>query len=284
MGRLFQTGLAEAAGGAAAGVVADSVLYALDSAKVRAQSTPVVGSTAGMSILFRGLAPTILLGSVPVFGSFFLFYAPLRDTLQERGQLQLIPLASVVCAIPATIIGVPSDVLKKRLVLGMDPTVRAAIQQVTAQHGWKGLFAGWRVNLIRDLPFAGVKIALYEYFVYQYQSHESSSNSDAAQPITATGAALCGVASGVCCAIVTCPLDVVNTRIKSGTVSSTSNIAKVGWDILQNEGVPALFRGVVLRSIVLGIGSSIFWPIQRSVAQSLQPYDRCPVKDRLVEF
>jgi hypothetical protein len=287
--------LAEAAGGAAAGVVADSVLYALDSAKVRAQSAPMVGAssttrTAGMSILFRGLVPTILLGSVPVFGSFFFLYAPLRDTLQERGQLQLLPLASVVCAIPATIVGVPSDVLKKRLVLGMDPTVRAAIQHVTAQQGWKGLFAGWHVNLIRDLPFAGVKIALYEYFSFVYQRQSLSNNNAQHQPITAMGAALCGVTSGVCCAIVTCPLDVVNTRIKAGgavllsSSSSSTSILQVGMDIVSKEGVPALFRGVVLRSIVLGIGSSIFWPIQRSVAQSLQPYDHCPVKDRLMEF
>ena len=123
MGRLVQTALAESAGGAVAGIVADSVLYAIDSAKVRAQHKSVSSLSIGnSSILFRGLAPTVLLGSLPVFGTFFLFYAPLRVTLQEHGYDHLIPIASTVCAVPATLVGVPADVIKKRLVLGIDPS------------------------------------------------------------------------------------------------------------------------------------------------------------------
>jgi hypothetical protein len=283
MGKLLQVALAESAGGAAAGVVADTVLYAIDSAKVRAQSTPASGAAGGFRILFRGLAPTILLGSVPVFGTFFLIYAPIRDTLQESGDSRFLPIASAVCAVPATIIGVPADVLKKRLVLGIDPNFKQALSHVTAQpHGWRGLFAGWHVNLIRDLPFAAVKVGLYEYFVHCYLQWYGM-KTDEQQHLSATGASLCGVASGVCCAILTCPLDVVNTRIKAGGVESTS-IVKVASDILKTEGVSAFFRGVAMRSIVLGVGSSIFWPIQRKVAQTLQPYERCPMKDRLMEF
>jgi solute carrier family 25 S-adenosylmethionine transporter 26 len=279
---LLQTALAEATGGAVAGVVADTVLYAIDSAKVRAQSKPVAGAGTGISILFRGLVPTILLGSVPVFGIFFFVYAPIRDTLREEGCSQFLPIASTVCAVPATIVGVPADVLKKRLVLGMDPTITQAIQHVTAKQGWRGLFAGWHVNLIRDLPFAGVKIGLYEWFVYQWRSQYQLPTN---HPITPTGAALCGVASGVCCAVLTCPLDVVNTRIKAGGVESmSSSMVQVASQIVKKEGIPALFRGVGMRSIVLGIGSSIFWPIQRTVAHALQPYEQCPVKDILMDY
>jgi hypothetical protein len=153
MGGLIQTALAESAGGAAAGVVADSVLYAIDSAKVRAQHKSAASLSIGnVSILFRGLAPTVLLGSLPVFGSFFLFYALLRVTLQERGYDHLLPFASAICAVPATIVGVPADGIKKRVVLGIDPNVRAAIAHATARNGMSGLFAGWHVNLLRDLP------------------------------------------------------------------------------------------------------------------------------------
>ena len=60
-----------------------------------------------------------MLGSVPVFGSFFLFYAPLRSQLQANGYDAWIPVASAACAAPATILGVLADVLKKRLV-GLD--------------------------------------------------------------------------------------------------------------------------------------------------------------------
>jgi Mitochondrial carrier protein len=92
--------------------------------------------------------------------------------------------------------------------------------------------------------------------------------------ISYVGASICGTASGVSCAILTCPLDVVNNRIKAADSSSglhsSASIRTVARETLQKEGVRALFRGVLMRSIVLGIGSSIFWPIQHRVAHSLQ--------------
>lgn len=269
---LLHTALAESAGGATAGIVADSVLYAIDSAKVRAQSTQTA-TTNSPSILFRGLVPTVLLGTVPVFGSFFFLYAPIREILKEKDYESLIPVASAICAIPATVIGVPADVLKKRLVLGIDPSISAAISHVRAQNGWKGLFAGWHINLIRDLPFASVKIGLYECLLSQWRILFLQNQQQ--QSISPLGASVCGMASGIGCAILTCPLDVINTRIKSGEVTSNSisaknSILRVGREIWSKEGVTALFRGVGMRSIVLGIGSSIFWPIQHSVANYLQ--------------
>lgn len=273
---LLQISFAESAGGATAGIVADSVLYAIDSAKVRAQSKPGAGKRS-VSILFRGLVPTIFLGSVPVFGSFFFLFAPIREVLKENNYDSFIPLASAICAIPATIIGVPADVLKKRLVLGIDPSARVAISRVTSQQGWKGLFAGWHINLLRDLPFASIKIGLYEFLVLQWRQRPSSFHYEASsplsnQPISSIGAAICGMASGIGCAILTCPLDVVNTRIKAGSsnTNNSTSIVRVGKEILRKEGVSALFRGVAMRSVVLGIGSSIFWPIQNSVASYLK--------------
>jgi hypothetical protein len=278
MNWMLQTALAEAAGGAAAGVVADAVLYAIDSAKVRAQTAPVKGAD-GFRILFRGIIPTILLGSVPVFGTFFFIYAPIRETLHHSDYEYFLPVASSICAVPATIIGIPSDVIKKRLVLGIDANVISALNHIMADRGWRGLFAGWHVNLVRDLPFAAVKVGLYETFVSHYKNWYGLSKRD---PIPPLGAAICGVASGVACAIVTCPLDVINTRIKSGETTSTS-ILRVGKQIVANQGIPALFRGVAMRSIVLGIGSSIFWPIQRSISHLLQPDYDPNFHDRLEE-
>jgi hypothetical protein len=211
-----------------------------------------------------------MMGSVPVFMSFFALYAPMKALLRKRDAEALLPLASGLCAIPSTIVGVPADVLKKRLVLGIDPNVTTAIKNVIAHDGvYRGLFAGWHVNLIKDIPFAGIKIGFYEFFVKWYQKYVEKVPET--QKISAIGASVCGVASGVSCAVLTCPLDVVNTRIKADSTSSHStSIRTVTMEILQKDGVRALFRGVVMRSVVLGFGSSIFWPIQRTVSHSLQ--------------
>ena len=262
---LVEIALAEAAGGAVAGLVSDSVLYAIDSAKVRAQSKPV--GRSGLRMLFRGFVPSILLGSAPVFGTFFFLYAPAREILYHSEHAWLVPMASTCAAIPATIIGVPGDVIHKRLVLGIDPNLSSTIKRVTAKHGWRGLFAGWHVNLIRDLPFAAVKIGFYELFASYYKSCYGLSKHD---PISSQGSALCGTASGVGCAILTCPLDVINTRIKANKTTSTS-ILKIGRHIVLKEGFIGLFRGVAMRSIVVGFGSSIFWPIQQNVSNYFHP-------------
>lgn len=264
----------EAAGGAVAGGLADGVLYGIDSAKVRSQTAPVAGtagtSAGGVRILFQGLGPTILLGSVPSLGGFFLLYAPCKRVLQERNAELLLPIASGVCAIPATILAVPADVVKKRLVLGMNPTVMSAVREVVARDGiYRGLFAGWHINLVKDIPFAGIKIGLYEAIVPLYQKHMQQYPE---QELTTMGATVCGLVSGIGCAILTAPLDVINTRIKADdkAIHHSTSIRAVSRDIVQQEGVSALFRGVVMRSFVLGVGSSIFWPIQRTISISLQ--------------
>jgi hypothetical protein len=239
-----------------------------------------------------------------VFGTFFLLYAPVRDILLDRYEKpEWLPIASAICAIPATMIGVPSDVLKKRIILSSQPvSVRTAIQELFQA---RGFFAGWQVNLIRDLPFAAVKLSLYEVMVQYYQSSSFGTWSDEwttetgkkkddetipattnnnSKKISPLGASLCGIASGVICGVVTCPLDVINTEIKAhagdqriitgnsvGASTSTSNrptMLRVGWKIICEQGYRGLFRGVGMRCIIMGVGSSIFWPIQQSVAQS----------------
>jgi predicted anti-sigma-YlaC factor YlaD len=129
MGLLMGMAMAEATGGAVAGIVADSILYGIDSVKVRQQSEAIqTGSAGGIRILFRAMAPSILLGNVPVFGTFFLVYAPLREMIQQHHSeyQSFLLLASAVCAIPATLVGIPSDVIKKRLALGIDPHVNGS--------------------------------------------------------------------------------------------------------------------------------------------------------------
>jgi hypothetical protein len=104
-------------------------------------------------------------------------------------------------------------------------------------------------------------------FVSYYKSWYGLSKGDHISP---QGAALCGITSGIACAILTCPLDVINTKIKASETSSTS-ILEVGRQIIKKDGINDLFRGVAMRSIVLGLGSSIFWPIQRNFSHYWQP-------------
>lgn len=343
---LVRVGCAEAVGGIVAGILADTVLYAIDSAKIMQQqqqqqrqkpmSSPGVGQSAvklsdltRISVLFRGVLPTVLLGSVPVFGTFFFLYAPLRHLILERQQQQeqqhedyvkkltmekiestlsppnendnlssssssslsstvlLLPLASAFCSIPAIMVGVPADTLKKRLLLAQpmnDKRRRTVMDTLVTLYRSGQLWTGWQVNLIRDIPFAAIKLTLYEGLVHLYRHHlktatsssNSNNNDDDGLPnkkspiLTSSEVSLCGLLSGVLCGILTCPLDVLNTRLKAGGNAPpppNTSIIHVLNSIVRQEGIAVLWKGVVLRSVVLGVGSLIFWPTHHAVTR-----------------
>jgi solute carrier family 25 S-adenosylmethionine transporter 26 len=73
-----------------------------------------------------------------------------------------------------------------------------------------------------------------------------------------------GFLSGILTAVVTCPIDCVNTRIKSGELSTSSMIG-AHMEIVRKNGAAALFRGVLPRCVIIGFGSMVFWGIQASL-------------------
>ena len=54
-------------------------------------------------------------------------------------------------------------------------------------------------------------------------------------------------------------------------------MTQVLQQIVQTEGMAVLWKGVVLRSVVLGVGSLVFWPIQHTVTRYLLAPDSSSV-------
>lgn len=137
--------------GAFSGGFTEAVFYALDSAKVLLQVPAQAGPPAAsppLKHLFRGVLPSILFGSVPSFGSFFLCYVPLKKTLQD----DLMPTssgfvhtlaASTLAAVPSSLVAVPSDVVKKRLFSESSFSYRAAFVKLMTERGAASFFSGW---------------------------------------------------------------------------------------------------------------------------------------------
>lgn len=282
-------------GGCAAvsAVVKDVLFYSIDSYKVVKQA----GQQVKLSNLFRGTVPIALLGSGPSFGVFFLFYHPIRDTLSSSlgtgSESASVLLASALSSVPSSIVGVPADVLKKQLILGsiesssivtntsVHHNIRSIGTHIVKTQGIRGLFLGWKVNVMRDMPYAAMKMSLYEGLARLYITWKHN-NTTTVAPSTATGnrtdgvdklqgveAAVMGLASGVITAAITCPIDCVNTRIKSGELAQY-NMVRAHMEIVRKDGVSALFRGVVPRCAILGLGSTVFWYVQASLLQLLE--------------
>jgi len=245
------------AAGATAGMMTDTIFYSLDSYKVMRQA----GDKIQVNRLFRGLPFVLVSGSGPSFGIFFGIYGPIKSYLMKIFPDSHIPCstaASIIGGTMSSIAGVPSDVIKKRVVLGVDSSAVIAFSNVIKVDGISGLFLGWRANLVKDIPFAALKLTLYEAVWNLYlkgYKHEF----DHREP-NIKESAIVGLISGGITGILTCPLDVVNTRIKSGELSHLGLI-EAHVEVAKVNGIGALFRGLGPRVTIMSLGSLFFWSL-----------------------
>mmetsp|Transcript_37693 Transcript_37693/g.87010 ORF Transcript_37693/g.87010 Transcript_37693/m.87010 type:complete len:346 (+) Transcript_37693:160-1197(+) len=268
----------EALAGASAGAATDAVLYGIDSYKTQLQAGALKGNKIDPRKLFKGVGTVALCGSAPAFGFFFGVYEPFKHLIEDRFRCDptvAVLGASVAGAVPASIIGVPTDVIKKRLVLGLAETPMGAARQVIAERGGvRGLFIGWEANLLKDVPFAAFKLSLYEGLMRFYLYMTPRPNST----VQAWESSAIGVASGMVTAVVTNPLDVINTRVKAAQAPAAATtgsgeagagaamaarsevrIASIARNLVKNEGYGALLSGLGPRLLILGFGSGLFW-------------------------
>lgn len=249
--------------GFVAGGTTEFLFYGVDSYKTQRQA----GAGGGRSTfagLFRGVGPVIALGSAPCLALFFYSYDTSSRLLRERGvdDASATLVASIVGAVPASLMGNPSDVLKKQLIVGGHGSAASAFRSVYRAGGALGFFRGWDVNLLKDVPFAGIKMGLYESMKWAYLR---AAGRDKA---TTADSAAVGFLSGAASAVLTNPLDVANTRIKArADTDASDSIGRVLRRTVRREGPAALLAGVGPRVVIIGFGSSCFWSVFHAVKE-----------------
>ena len=258
----------------------DAIFYGLDSYKVMKQA----GQRTNLYALFRGTVPIAVIGSGFSFGAFFVFYTPIRNTIKEHvgpeNDSLAVLIASSISAVPSSLVGVPADVIKKQLVLSQqgtninNKTITRVVTNIWRNYGMKGFALGWNVNVFRDVPYASLKMSLYEgmsrLYLTMFRTNRpstSSSNNQAAPRLQGNESAMMGFSSGVVAAFIACPIDCVNTRIKSGEFRHTGMV-QAYKEIWRKDGVKAFFRGALPRCTILAVGSTVFWYIQTSLVNS----------------
>lgn len=121
----------------------------------------------------------------------------------------------------ASVVYVPSEVLKTRLQLqgrynnpyfnsgyNYRGTIDAA-RTIVRQEGASALFYGYKATLYRDLPFSALQFMFWEQFLVWARQHKESR--DVGVPLELLSGGLAGGLAGV----MTCPLDVVKTRLQT---------------------------------------------------------------------
>jgi solute carrier family 25 S-adenosylmethionine transporter 26 len=249
----------EAAGGFVAGAATDAAFYSIDGYKAQLQS----GLGVDYRRMSRGLVSLSLVGNAPSLAFFFASYSALKQSAVGDSAAGVLA-ASLVCAVPASLISVPGDTLKKRVVLGVDRSPSAALRAVMKSSsaadggtGVRGLFVGWQANMAKDVPFAAMKMTLYEGLLRlaAYMAPGNRSVDDLRE-VERAGVGFC---SGAVTAVLTNPLDVVNTRMKVGMIPASQGIVAGANAVFRAEGPAALFAGLAPRVLIIGFGSSLFF-------------------------
>jgi hypothetical protein len=137
-------------------------------------------------------------------------------------------LIGFIADLAASSVYVPSEVLKTRLQLQgryNNPFFKSgynyrstadAARTIVRLEGFSALFHGYQATIFRDMPFSALQFAFYEQG--QTWARQWKKSRDIGLPLElATGGAAGGLAG-----VITCPLDVVKTRIQTQLNPSTS--------------------------------------------------------------
>ncbi|CAG8984091.1 hypothetical protein HYALB_00010591 [Hymenoscyphus albidus] len=223
--------------GGLGGTTGDLLMHSLDTVKTRQQGDPhmppkYTTMASSYSTIFRqegirrglygGWLPA-LLGSFPGTIIFFGTYEYSKRNMIDYGiNPQLAYLTSgFVADGAASFVYVPSEVLKTRLQLQgryNNPFFQSgynykgfthAARTIYRQEGFSALFYGYKATIFRDLPFSALQFTFYEQG--QTWARQWKRSRDIGLPLELfTGAAAGGLAG-----VITCPLDVVKTRIQT---------------------------------------------------------------------
>ena len=239
--------------GGIGGTSGDMLMHSLDTVKTRQQGDPhmppkYTSMSASYSTIFKqegfrkglygGVTPAFL-GSFPGTVIFFGAYEYTKRKMLDAGVNPSISylaggkyigphsldisLSSLgfLADFAASFVYVPSEVLKTRLQLQgrhNNPFFNSgynyrgtldAFRTIVRLEGFSALFSGYKATIVRDLPFSALQFAFYEQ--EQHLARDWVGSRDIGLRLEVFTAASAGGMAGV----ITCPLDVVKTRIQT---------------------------------------------------------------------
>ena len=144
---------------------------------------------------------------------------------------------------------------------------------VLSTQGLRGLYQGFGITVMREIPFTSLQFPLYEFLKYRLSTKVGR------KPLYAHEAALCGSFAGGVAAALTTPLDVLKTRVmldvrvrrltpdrlyvpdfvsQSTTKGTMPSLLERARTIYAQEGAGALFSGVLPRTLWISAGGAVF--------------------------
>jgi solute carrier family 25 S-adenosylmethionine transporter 26 len=237
----------------------DLVLFPLDTIKTRIQATlngkSYIEKAKNVS-KFSGLKAQIF-ASFPSAAAFFSTYDFTKYILFEKiGILKKYETfvhmtAAVIGEASAVLVRNPFELIKQNMQIGKYQSVKEAFRNILDNQGVKGLYRGYFITVLREIPFGIIQYPLYEKLKKNRQIRKNK--------LTTFDCCLSGAIAGGFAAFVTTPLDVIKTRIMTYEDFVFSKLKNVIRTIYLNEGSRVFFFGVKVRVLYISLGGTIFF-------------------------
>lgn len=205
--------------GGIAGTVTDIALFPLDTIKTRLQSAQGFRKSGGFRGVYKGLSAAAV-GSAPGAAMFFSTYEMSKQYVEAAPWAQTLhpSLIHMACAslgeVVACLVRVPTEVVKQRMQAGLHSTIASVVRETVHSQGMLGLYQGFGITIMREIPFSLIQFPLYELLKKKIRDSRGGK-----EPLAIESAA-CGSVSGGLAAAMTTPLDVIKTRLMIGKDAS----------------------------------------------------------------
>lgn len=259
--------------GGVAGATGSAVLYPIDSAKTLRQSDPSAYSSVKDALLqmlrskhaikrvYTGILPAAL-GAIPSSALYFGAYESSKVTLKKilgsddsetgyRKRLCIHGLAAASGNTLSSVVFVPKEVIKQQL----QTHPGATIGRIVRQKGISGLYAGYGATLLRNIPSATIRFVLYEELRRKWATAKHDDEDERTKKFRAVGTFLAGAVAGSTSSFVMTPIDVVKTRLATG--SCPLGVKNCMLHVVKEVGWKGLYAGAGSRVLWSGAFSAI---------------------------
>lgn len=214
------------------------------------------GPGGGVRNLYRGLTPA-LVGVIPTS----LIYMPTYEAVKAHGYPAL---AGPLAGLAGTLVRVPMSVLKARVQLGVHASPMAALRSAVAAQGVRGLYAGLTATAVLDVVHATVQFAALERLTAAAVGRRK-------RPLTSAEEGVVGFITGATAAVATEPIDVIRTRLMAQRRAGAERGLAFGYTGIfhglataaKQEGILALWKGLLPRLVSMSCGSAIWYATYR---------------------
>jgi len=253
----------------------------------------VVHTKSPLANLYRGVLPSAV-GAIPSSALYFGAYESMKYVLTQNyynpqddmpsttttastststamtnkntnfhKRLLVHALAAMSGNVLSSAIFVPKELIKQQLQYRQTGNVVSCMTQIVPEKGLGGLYVGYKATLLRNIPTAVLRFGLYEEFRYRWyttaQPNNDNTRKNGSASTTTVGFVpkffLAGACAGLLASGVMTPVDVLKTRLATGTCPV--DVKSCFLHVLKTEGMAGLYSGAGSRMVFSGAFSAI---------------------------